>query len=160
MFAAQVLGEVPRAGPDGDGGRVRLAALIADQDDRLSQSVPPFGSLILELSPGGQATTSTPRAPIRSHSQSVISQHGTRSSATGKDGEKAEEDSVRAAAGCARCDEPATTVVVEFSAVTAYLDLCEEHLADLLRAARPADPRDLGPRRSDTHEFHDAGALS
>jgi hypothetical protein len=46
---------------------------------------------------------------------------------------------VRAAAGCARCDEPATTVVVEFSAVTAYLDLCEEHLADLLRGARPAE---------------------
>jgi hypothetical protein len=45
------------------------------------------------------------------------------------------------AAGCARCDEPATTVVVEFSAVTAYVDLCEDHLADLLRGARPADAR-------------------
>jgi hypothetical protein len=46
---------------------------------------------------------------------------------------------VRAAAGCARCDEAATTVVIEFSAATAYLDLCEEHLADLLRGARPAE---------------------
>lgn len=43
------------------------------------------------------------------------------------------------AAGCARCDEPATTVVIELSALTAYLDLCEEHLADLLRGARSAD---------------------
>jgi hypothetical protein len=78
----------------------------------------------------------------------------------GKEDEKAEEDSVRAAAGCARCDEPATTVVVEFSAVTAYLDLCEEHLADLLRGAHPADARGPGSPRSDTNEFHDAGALS
>jgi hypothetical protein len=67
---------------------------------------------------------------------------------------------VRAAAGCARCEEPATTVVVEFSAVTAYLDLCEEHLADLLRGARPADAAGTGPPRSDTDEFHEAEALS
>jgi hypothetical protein len=46
---------------------------------------------------------------------------------------------VRAAAGCARCDEAGTTVVVEFSAVTTYLELCEEHLADLLLGARPAE---------------------
>ena len=64
------------------------------------------------------------------------------------------------AGGCARCDEPATTVVVEFSAVTAYVDLCEEHLADLLQGARPADVTGLGPHRSDAHEFHDTGALS
>jgi hypothetical protein len=64
------------------------------------------------------------------------------------------------AAGCARCDEPATTVVVEFSAVTAYVDLCEEHLADLLRGARPADVTGPSPHRSDAHEFHDTGALS
>ena len=35
------------------------------------------------------------------------------------------------AAGCARCNEPATTVVVEFSAMTAYVDLCEQHLGEL-----------------------------
>ncbi|HWL90626.1 MAG TPA: hypothetical protein VNP90_04615 [Actinomycetota bacterium] len=40
---------------------------------------------------------------------------------------------------CTRCDEDGTTVVIEFSAVVAYLDLCERHLADLLRGARPAD---------------------
>lgn len=60
---------------------------------------------------------------------------------------------MRAAAGCARCDEPATTVVVEFSAVTAYVDLCERHLADLLRGARPADMRGPDSHRSDAHEF-------
>ena len=39
-------------------------------------------------------------------------------------------------AGCARCGEPATTVVVELSALTAYVDLCERHLAELLVGAR------------------------
>ncbi len=48
-------------------------------------------------------------------------------------------DPVLAAARCARCDEPATTVVVEFSAVTAYLDLCEDHLTGLLLGARPVE---------------------
>jgi hypothetical protein len=47
---------------------------------------------------------------------------------------------LRGATGCARCHEPATTVVIGFSAVTAYVDLCERHLADLLRGARPAEP--------------------
>jgi hypothetical protein len=43
------------------------------------------------------------------------------------------------AAGCARCNEPATTVVVEFSAMTAYVDLCEQHLGEFLRGARSVD---------------------
>jgi hypothetical protein len=42
-------------------------------------------------------------------------------------------------AGCARCGEAGTTIVVEFSGVMAYLDLCEGHLADLLAGARPKD---------------------
>lgn len=58
---------------------------------------------------------------------------------------------MRAVALCTRCDEPATTVVVEFSAVTAYLDLCEKHLADLLRGARPADVTGPGSQRFDAH---------
>lgn len=44
-----------------------------------------------------------------------------------------------AATACTRCDEDGTTVVVEFSAVVAYLDLCERHLADLLRGARSTE---------------------
>jgi hypothetical protein len=63
-------------------------------------------------------------------------------------------------ARCARCDEPATTVVFEFSAVTAYLDLCEDHLADLLRGARAADPMSPGPHRFDAREFDETGARS
>jgi hypothetical protein len=46
---------------------------------------------------------------------------------------------VGAAIRCARCDEPATTVVLGFSDVLAYLDLCPPHLEDLLRGARPAE---------------------
>jgi hypothetical protein len=38
---------------------------------------------------------------------------------------------------CAHCGEPATTVVVELSGIVAYLDVCERHLADLLRGAKP-----------------------
>jgi hypothetical protein len=38
---------------------------------------------------------------------------------------------------CAHCDEPATTVVVELAGIVAYLDVCERHLADLLRGVRP-----------------------
>jgi hypothetical protein len=49
---------------------------------------------------------------------------------------------VHEATGCVRCGEAATTVVVEFSAVTAYLDVCERHLAELLRGARPIDATD------------------
>jgi hypothetical protein len=43
---------------------------------------------------------------------------------------------VRLQPRCARCDESATTVVVEFSVVQVYLDLCDEHLRELLRGAR------------------------
>jgi hypothetical protein len=64
------------------------------------------------------------------------------------------------AAGCARCDEPATTVVVEFSAVTAYLDLCEEHLADLLRGARAAHVTANGPGNFGSPRFDGTEALS
>jgi hypothetical protein len=65
---------------------------------------------------------------------------------------------VRAAAGCVRCDEAATTVVIEFSAVTAYLDLCERHVADLLRGARPIEVSGPGSHRTDAHEFDQAKA--
>jgi hypothetical protein len=54
---------------------------------------------------------------------------------------------------CARCDGEATTVVVEFSAVTAYVDLCERHLADLMRGARPIGEANLP-------EHHDPGGRS
>lgn len=65
------------------------------------------------------------------------------------------------AAGCARCDEPATIVVVEVSAVTAYLDLCEEHLADLLRGARAADVMGSpGPQRFAAQKFGETRARS
>jgi hypothetical protein len=47
---------------------------------------------------------------------------------------------VRSGPRCARCDRSSTTIVIEFAAVQVYLDLCEEHLAELLRGARP-DPR-------------------
>ena len=40
---------------------------------------------------------------------------------------------------CARCGARSTTVVIGFSVVEVYLDLCEVHLADLLRHARPVD---------------------
>jgi hypothetical protein len=43
---------------------------------------------------------------------------------------------VPTAAGCARCDEPATTVVAEISGLTLYIDLCQEHLDELLEGAR------------------------
>jgi len=38
---------------------------------------------------------------------------------------------------CAHCGEPATTVVVELTGIVAYLDVCEHHLAELLRGAKP-----------------------
>jgi len=44
---------------------------------------------------------------------------------------------VRPQPRCARCDETAITVIVEFSVVQVYLDLCDEHLGELLRGARP-----------------------
>jgi hypothetical protein len=65
---------------------------------------------------------------------------------------------VRAAVGCVRCDEAATTVVIEFSAVTAYLDLCERHVADLLRGARSIDVSDPGSHRSGAYEFDETKA--
>ena len=42
---------------------------------------------------------------------------------------------------CARCDEPSTTVVAEISGLTVYIDVCPEHLAELLQGARPAPDR-------------------
>lgn len=42
---------------------------------------------------------------------------------------------------CARCDDAAMTVVIGFSAVQVYLDLCQAHLADELTHARPLGPR-------------------
>ena len=63
-------------------------------------------------------------------------------------------------AGCARCDEPATTVVVEFSAMTAYLDLCGEHLGELLLGARPADVKSFSVHRSDERGVGQTNALS
>jgi len=44
------------------------------------------------------------------------------------------------AAVCTRCEEPSTIVVAEVSGLTLYLDLCQEHLADLLEGARPLAP--------------------
>ena len=41
---------------------------------------------------------------------------------------------------CARCDEPSTTVVAEISGLTLYMDVCQEHLAELLEGARPLGP--------------------
>lgn len=41
--------------------------------------------------------------------------------------------------GCARCGAgPTSIAIIGFSAAYAYLEVCEEHLADLLRSARPA----------------------
>lgn len=42
---------------------------------------------------------------------------------------------------CSRCGEAGTVVIVEVAAVTLYLDLCEAHLADLLRGAREVGGR-------------------
>lgn len=64
------------------------------------------------------------------------------------------------AAGCARCNEPATTVVVEFSATTAYVDLCEQHLGDLLLGARSLDVTSSPTHRSDTQELDETKASS
>jgi hypothetical protein len=64
------------------------------------------------------------------------------------------------AAGCARCDEPATTVVVEFSAMTAYVDLCERHLGDLLLGARSLDVTSSSTHRSDTRALDETKAPS
>lgn len=50
---------------------------------------------------------------------------------------------------CSRCGRPATMAVVEVSAVTVYVDLCEHHLADLLRGAREVDDRGSVEERSD-----------
>lgn len=41
------------------------------------------------------------------------------------------------AAVCARCDELSTTVVAEVSGLTLFIDVCQEHLAELLEGARP-----------------------
>jgi len=50
---------------------------------------------------------------------------------------------VRGPAGCARCGMgPTNTAIVGFSAAYAYLDLCDEHLVDLLRTAHPVDEHD------------------
>lgn len=50
--------------------------------------------------------------------------------------------------GCARCGkDPTSTAVIGFSVDYAYLDVCEEHLADLLQNARPADGHDETSRR-------------
>ncbi len=46
------------------------------------------------------------------------------------------------ALGCARCGHASTIAVIEFSATQAYIDLCEEHMQELLEGARP-----LGDRR-------------
>jgi len=64
------------------------------------------------------------------------------------------------AAGCARCDEPATTVVVEFSAMTAYVDLCEQHLGDLLLDARSVDVTSSSVHRADTQELNETTGSS
>ncbi len=41
---------------------------------------------------------------------------------------------------CARCDESSTTVVAEISGLTLYIDVCQEHLAELLEGARQVPP--------------------
>jgi hypothetical protein len=74
---------------------------------------------------------------------------GTRSRSTGKEWKQPEEMLLPDAIGCARCGEAATTVVVELSAVTAYLDVCESHLAELLRGAHPV--KDRRPTASSSH---------
>ncbi len=66
---------------------------------------------------------------------------GTGSRSAGKEWKQPEEILLPDPIGCARCGEAATTVVVELSAVTAYLDVCESHLAELLRGARPVEDR-------------------
>lgn len=66
-----------------------------------------------------------------------------------KEWKQPEEMLLPDAIGCARCGEAATTVVVELSAVTAYLDVCESHLAELLRGARPV--KDRRPTASSSH---------
>jgi hypothetical protein len=51
-------------------------------------------------------------------------------------------------------------VVVEFSAMTAYLDLCGEHLGELLLGARPADVKSFSVHRSDERGVGQTNALS
>src|SRR5687768_14455182 len=41
---------------------------------------------------------------------------------------------------CSRCGASGVTVAVGLAMTFAYLDLCELHLAELLRGARPIDP--------------------
>jgi hypothetical protein len=52
---------------------------------------------------------------------------------------------------CIRCDEHSTIVVIQVGAVEAFLDLCEDHVAELLRGSRrlaePVKPGSLDPGR-------------
>jgi hypothetical protein len=52
-------------------------------------------------------------------------------------------------ARCDRCGGPASTVVIELPVLMAYLDLCQVHLGDLLRNARPIERRLLTTARDD-----------
>jgi hypothetical protein len=53
---------------------------------------------------------------------------------------------------CSRCGASGVTVAVGLSATFVYLDLCELHLAELLRRARPIERPTSGPRRFVNHE--------
>jgi hypothetical protein len=61
---------------------------------------------------------------------------------------------------CARCGEQGTTVVIEFSAATTYLDLCEKHLSDLLRGARFAEKMGTGRDRLRSQRLHETRTQS
>jgi hypothetical protein len=50
--------------------------------------------------------------------------------------------------------------VVEFSAMTAYVDLCGEHLGELLLGARPVEVVSPSTHRSDTRELDETKAHS
>ena len=142
MRGTEVLGVVALSGTDRDRRSTRIPAFVAHQHDLFSHLSAPLRSI---------------ECPLRAHGRQGWSPRGRTypTSALGgaprtgwflpannleRTDERAELDPA-VADGCARCDEPATTVVIGVSAVTAYLDLCEDHLASLLQGARPVESR-------------------
>jgi hypothetical protein len=59
----------------------------------------------------------------------------------GKPDQSAWEEGPLAGPICALCGQPASVVAIGWAVMWAYLELCEEHLANLLLNARPVEER-------------------
>lgn len=144
MLVAEVLDVVPACSADRDRRRARLSAFIAHHHNGLGHSCLPSCRLIVRgvLHAGASAPGRAGQAPSIDGSGARFSHHvnqrGMRRQVLAKVSPSPRGAVMPGAPRCIHCDRPATAVTLEVGKRELEIHLCKEHVARLLRRARPA----------------------